>query len=157
MSSYCLYEKSFRIQDVLSRAYLSSRPVFWAWRAVKPNWFYAGEGCTMTSVETFLTVPVAEFFLLGLLILTPNGVAYQPLNVLSKCLIWNRETIYFKKKGILCSNCNLSHFNSEQSSKCRCVRCICVIFVYISVSDIEWWKRALGKRPALATISDRNR
>lgn len=36
--------------------------------------------------------------------LTPNGVAYQPLNVLSKCLIWNRKTVYFKEKQILCSS-----------------------------------------------------
>lgn len=41
-----------------------------------------------------------EFFPIGLLTLTPNGVAHQPLNVLSKCLIWNRETIYFKKKKV---------------------------------------------------------
>lgn len=48
----------------------------------------------MNSVETLLAIPIQEFFLIGLLILTPNGGAYQPLSVLSKCLIWNRETIF---------------------------------------------------------------
>lgn len=101
-----------------------------------------------------------EFFLIGLLILTPNGVVYQPLNVLSKCLIWNRETLYFKEKSILCSNYKLPRFDSEQSSRTDTrgtSECICVIFVSMSIRDIERVKkRALGKRTALVMISDRN-
>lgn len=67
-------------------------------RATKPNWFYAGEGCITTLNENFSNYSNTEFFLIGLLILTPNGVASQPLNFLSKCLIWNRESVYFKQE-----------------------------------------------------------
>ena len=61
------------------------------------HYYFSGNFCSDSSTE---------FFLIGLLILTPNGVVYQPLNVLSKCLIWNRETIYFKKKVFFVATIN---------------------------------------------------
>lgn len=78
--------------------------------------------------------------------------------VLSKCIIWNREMVYFKKKSTLCSNSELSPVLTV-NRKLQVITQRHVSFhLCISISDREWVKkRALGKRTALAMISDRNR
>lgn len=78
--------------------------------------------------------------------------------VLSKCVIGNRETVYFKEKSILCSNSKLSPVLTVNRKLQITQKHVRLHLCIISISDREWVKkRALGKRTALAMISDRNR
>ena len=131
----------------------------WGQRALEPNWFYAGVGCTIILVETFLAIPIQSSFLQGYWYWHQMEWLISLFYVLSKCIIWNRETVYFKEKSILCSKSKLSPvLTVNRKLQIITQRHVRLHLCIISISDREWVKkRALGKRTALAMISDRNR
>lgn len=96
------------IQDEPFRSTFELQTGVWGQRALEPNWFYAGIECTITLVETSLAIPIQSSFLQGYWYWHQMEWLISLFYVLSKCIIWNREMVYFKKKSILCSNSKLS-------------------------------------------------
>lgn len=66
--------------------------------ATRPGWFCAGEGRAVTSAQAFLAMPVQGYFSQGSRCWRQVEWLISLFYVLSQCLIWNRETMYFKKK-----------------------------------------------------------